>query len=394
MASLERWGWASIALNIGLSALNLAVAHTSGSLAVAAEMVHNLVDLAASVVVLVGLKLSERKSEVFPYGLYKVENLVAAGISILIFVVAYELAHEALLGEQRVPVVSVWILAGVLLSTLAPLIFSIFEMRAGRAGNSPCLIADAREYRVHVFTSGVVLIALLGATIDLHLERIAALVVVAMVAKTGWELLNDAMRVLLDASLDAATLQDARRIIQRHLSVIRLVEIFGRNAGRYRFLEARVEVRVQELDRADLVARELETELRRQIPFVERVLITVRPTSKEILRLALPMSAPQGPPDEHFGTAPYFLFVDLRSSDRSLGQREVAPNPFWGDPRGRGLKVAQWLIEHGVDVLLTPDDVGKKGPGYALREVGVEVLVVQKGDTDQALSEGARLLER
>jgi len=391
---MERWGWASISLNIGLSALNLAVAHTSGSLAVAAEMVHNLVDLAASVVVLVGLKLSERKSDVFPYGLYKVENLVAAGISILIFVVAYELACEALFGEQRVPAVSAWILAGVLLSTLAPLIFSIFEMQAGRAGNSPCLIADAREYRVHVFTSGVVLAALLGVTVDLHLERIAALVVVAMVAKTGWELLNDAMRVLLDASLDAATLRDARGIIQRHPSVVRLLEIFGRNAGRYRFLEARVEVRVQELERAELVVRELEKDLRSQIPFMERVLITVRSTSREILRLALPLSAPHGPPDKHFGTAPYFLFVDLRSTDGSLGHREVVPNPFWGDPRGRGLKVAQWLIEHGVDVLLTPDDVGKKGPGYALREVGVEVLVVRKGDMDEALSEGARLLER
>ena len=52
------------------------------------------------------------------------------------------------------------------------------------------------------------------------------------------------MRMLLDASIDAATLQDARRIIQCHPSVVRVLEVFGRNAGRYRFLEARVEVLV------------------------------------------------------------------------------------------------------------------------------------------------------
>jgi divalent metal cation (Fe/Co/Zn/Cd) transporter len=45
---VERWGWASIAVNVGLSTLNLGVLWLSGSLAVAAEMVHNFVDLARS----------------------------------------------------------------------------------------------------------------------------------------------------------------------------------------------------------------------------------------------------------------------------------------------------------------------------------------------------------
>jgi divalent metal cation (Fe/Co/Zn/Cd) transporter len=41
----SRVAWASIAVNIFLSLLNLTIAVASGSLAVAAEMVHNLVDL-------------------------------------------------------------------------------------------------------------------------------------------------------------------------------------------------------------------------------------------------------------------------------------------------------------------------------------------------------------
>jgi len=72
-----RVAWASIAVNIFLSLLNLAIALASGSLAVAAEMIHNLVDLVASVAVLAGVKISERKSRGFPYGLCKVEYLVA-----------------------------------------------------------------------------------------------------------------------------------------------------------------------------------------------------------------------------------------------------------------------------------------------------------------------------
>jgi divalent metal cation (Fe/Co/Zn/Cd) transporter len=54
---LERWGWGSIAVNVVLVALHGAVALRSGSLAVAAELVHNVVDLLSAVAVLVGLKL-------------------------------------------------------------------------------------------------------------------------------------------------------------------------------------------------------------------------------------------------------------------------------------------------------------------------------------------------
>jgi divalent metal cation (Fe/Co/Zn/Cd) transporter len=71
----SRVAWASIAVNIFLSLLNLAIALASGSLAVAAEMVHNLVDLVGSVAVLAGVKISERESQDLPYGLYKVENV-------------------------------------------------------------------------------------------------------------------------------------------------------------------------------------------------------------------------------------------------------------------------------------------------------------------------------
>jgi len=384
-ANVERWGWASIAVNVGLTALNLTVLWLSGSLAVAAEMVHNLVDLAASVAVLVGLKLSRRTSERFPYGLYKVENLVAAGVAMLIFLAAYEIAREALLGETALPRVTPWVLAGVGASALVPMVFSVFQMRAGRAANSPSLIADAQEYRVHVLTSGVVFAALVGHHLDLHLERIAALLVVLAVVKTGWDLLSDAMRVLLDASLDTETLARAREILESEPSLTNVSSLLGRNAGRYRFLEAVVEVRIRQFERADFIARELERKLLRQIPFLERALVEARPVSREIVRAALPLEAPEGPPCQRFGKAPYFLLVERRRSDAQILQRNPIANPFYEEPKGRGIKVARWLIEQEVDLVITPDDIGDKGPGHALREAGIEVVLTKAATVEQAL---------
>ena len=58
--NVERWGWYSVGLNVLLAALHAVIAAASGSLAVAAELVHNLVDFAAAVAVLAGIKLASR----------------------------------------------------------------------------------------------------------------------------------------------------------------------------------------------------------------------------------------------------------------------------------------------------------------------------------------------
>jgi hypothetical protein len=93
---VERVGLYSILVNLVLLALNLVMAGLSGSLALAAETTHNLADLTASGAVLVGLKLSQRTHRAFPYGLYKVENVVSLVVAFFIFFTAYEVAKEAL----------------------------------------------------------------------------------------------------------------------------------------------------------------------------------------------------------------------------------------------------------------------------------------------------------
>ncbi len=386
--SLEKWGWASISVNLILSSLNLVIAYASGSLAVLAELVHNLVDLVASIAVLVGLKLSKRKSRGFPYGLYKIENMVAAVIALLIFLACYEIVQEALLSKGKDTVVTPWIIGGIGLSLLIPLAFSFFEMRAGRAANSPSLVADAKEYRSHGLTSGVVLVSLIAHTVHLPVDKIAAFVVVVVVARTGWKLLSDSMRVLLDASLDAGTLMQAREIIEREPTVAEIHSLMGRNAGRYQFLEAEVEVKVRELERADLVARRLERALGKEIPHVERAIVDIKPVKSESLRLALPVEEHENLLDQHFGTASTFIVVEKRRADGDVIGRSVITNPFARDPKGRGIKVAHWLIGQKVDAVLTLDDIRNKGPGHALGDAGIDVIVTQVTTVEEAIEEG------
>jgi cation diffusion facilitator family transporter len=385
--NLRRWGWASIAVDALLAALHGLIALRSGSLAVAAELTHNLADLFAAVGVLVGLELAARKSKAFPYGLYKIENVVSAGLAISVFVTAYEVLRQAF-GASPPPVqVDAWMLPALVATGTIPLVFGYFELRAGRAANSPALIADALEFRVHALTTGLVFVALAASRLDLPLDRIAAAVIAAVVAKTGWELLRDSMRVLLDASLDGETLAAIRRAIETDPAVIELKWITGRNAGRFRFVEAGVALRTDALDRVQAVTARIERDVRARVKHLERALIHVEAPASPSLRCAIPQADRDGTVSKHFGEAPWFALLTLRRSDGALVERRLLDNPHAGLARAKGLRVAEWLIEQRVDCVLSAEDLGGKGPAYALQNAGVELVQSGARTLDAAIAD-------
>jgi len=385
--NVDRWGWYSIAVNVVLAIINLVVALASGSLAVEAELVHNLVDFLTAVGVLIGLKLATRKSKEFPYGLYKLENVITVVLAVMIFVTAYEIVREAIFTPTRQATVNVWMLVGVVLATAIPLVFSHYELRAGRAANSPALIADAKEYRAHVFTTGVVFAALLAQWFDFPLDRIAALVIVVAIGKTGWDLLADGMRVLLDASLDPDTLLQIREIITAEPTVAELKWVTGRNAGRFRFVEAEVTLRAHELERAEAATQRIEAQIRQAVPYVERVLIHAEPMKRTHLRYAVPVADSAGTLSGHLGEAPLFALVTVRLADKVVEEQEVLVNPYLGEERAKGIRVAEWLVTQKVDVVLLQEDLRGKGPVYVFGDAGVEMRKTEAATLSEVVEE-------
>jgi len=388
--SIERWGWYSIAVNVVLAVINLVVALASRSLAVEAEMVHNLVDFLTAVGVLIGLKLSARKSKAFPYGLYKLENVITVFLAVMVFVTAYEIARDALFTPPRQATVDAWMMGGVIVATIIPLVFSHFELRAGREANSPALIADAKEYRAHVFTTGVVFASLLAQWFNFPLDRAAALIIVVAIAKTGWDLLADGMRVLLDASLDPDTILQIREIITSEPTVAELKWVTGRNAGRFRFVEAELTLRIHDLEKAEATTRRIESQIRQAVPHVERVLIHAEPMERTHLYYAVPLVSPEGAISEHFGEAPYFGLARVRLADRVTEEQKTLANPCLGQERAKGICVAEWLVEQKVDVVLLKESMQGKGPVYVFGDAGVEMQVTGAESLGEALEQAGQ----
>jgi len=258
--------------------------------------------------------------------------------------------------------------------------------RPPRAAHSPALIADAKEYRVHVLTTGLVFSALLAQWVAFPLDRVVALIIVAAIVKTGWDVLYDAVRVLLDASLDSETMEQIREIVRADPAVGEVEWLTGRNAGRSRFVEAGLTLRIGDLARAHVATRRIEAAVRKAVPRIERILIHAEPAAATHVRYAVPLHDPMGKISQHFGEAPYFALVSVRRDGGKVQEQRVLANPHHQEPKKKGLRVAEWLMAHKVDIVLLRGSLHGKGPAYVLGDAGVEWRQIDAETLEEALA--------
>jgi cation diffusion facilitator family transporter len=377
MTQKEKIGVYSIGVNVLLVALKGGLAVLSGSVALVADAIHSTTDVISSVTVLAGIKISKRKSKNFPYGLYKVENFVSLLTSLFIFLAGYEIVKTVFfepftLKKEYLP----YAMGGLVAAMAITFAFSRYELRQGKAIGSPSLMADAKHIKADMLSSGVILAGLVGGLFDLELDRIAAIVVVLLVFKAGAGIFVDAFRVLLDASLDFKTLDQVKTIILKDPRVVSINGLWGRNSGQYKFIEADITIKAENLEKAHLVSQRIENHIRATVAHVDQILIHYAPQKRETRTVAVPLQNDRRNISEHFGTAPCFYVAKVRERDGVLLSEAYETNPFAGEEKGKGIKVSEWLLSKGVDRVYTPKGFEGKGPGYVFSDAGVDVVVI------------------
>jgi cation diffusion facilitator family transporter len=385
----ERLALSSLGINLVVAGLKYFLGVFSGSLALLADAVHSSADVVSSASIWAGIRISRRKTKRFPYGLYKVENLVALFTSALILLAGYEIVRSVLWVGERVRAARLpYAVGGVIAIALILLSFSRYELKKAKKLNSPSLQADAQHLATDLFSSCVILAGLVGTYLQIKfpVDKAAALVIVGLIAWVGVKIAVDAIRVLLDASLDFNTLNTIREIILGSPQVNKINSLTGRNSGRFKFIEAELTLKVRELEKAHFVTNQMEQRIRSQVPNVDHILIHYEPVKKETQVIALPLAEDQSHLSEHFGEAPYFLLLTLRSRDQKLLEEKLLPNPHRAVQSGKGIQVSEWLISQKVDKVIAAKSFEHKGPYYVFADAGVAMQQSDQKDLEQIKS--------
>jgi cation diffusion facilitator family transporter len=375
----------STLLNIFIAGSKGILAWLSGSSALLADTIHGFSDTFASLLVLVGIWLSKRKSKAFPWGLYKVENFVALVSAGLIFFAGYEIVHHVFKAEKTLILGHFYSSFFALLAIiLAIAFFSHFEAKKAKTLHSPSLIADASHWYSDIASTTLVLLSLLGSRVGYPiLDRLAALIMVGFIAKAGWDILKDSMRTLLDASVDPSTLNQIRNIIQRFSQVRETKSIQARNSGRFVFVRAELAFGIKKFSQAHQLSEEIEKTIRKEIPQVDKVTIHYEPVKKDFSIYAIPVEEDKNTFSDHFGEAPFFYFVRISTEGHIVQEEKILRNPYLKEEKGKGIKVSEWLLKNGVDTVYTKKPFVGKGPSYVFSNSDVEVIITEDKTIDE-----------
>ena len=375
----ERWALGSILLNLSLTILKFIFAIFTGSLALMAEAIHSFSDLAASVISFISVKIAVKKSKEFPYGLYKVENIAAIIIAIFLFFAAFEIIKEAFFEKKEIEVKNPEIAILVMvIAMVATFVYSKLEARAAKKLNSPVLLSDAEHIWADFLSSLIVVVGLIGVSLGYNIDKYAAAIVALFIMKSGWEILSNGVKVLLDVSLSDEEIKKIEQIVYKHPSVVRIKNIRGREAGSYKFLELELLLHNYSLRETHKIVDDIAEQIKKEIPNIDSIYIHYEPVRQEGLRVAFLVDDSNKIKD--FSTATKIITVDI---SKDLDVHINPPLETKPDEEFTGNLVSK--ID--VDIVVSKNHPMSFNTRWELSRAGVMVWETEKEDFEEALQE-------
>ena len=242
-SSAARLAAGSVAVAVAVLALKAMAWWVTGSVALYADALESIVNVAAALAALLAVRLSALPADAnHPYGHSKAEYFSAVLEGALIIVAALLILHEAW-GAFQAPRAPEQAGIGLAVAAVASGInaaWALFLGRRGKALRSPALMADARHLWADVVTSAGVLVGVGLVTLTglLWLDPLLAALTAVNIIFSGWRLLRESVGGLMDEAVPPATMERIRRIVAEQASgAIEAHDLRSRHAGRHTFLE-------------------------------------------------------------------------------------------------------------------------------------------------------------
>lgn len=243
----ERITLINIIINIVLAVLKLAVGALSGSQALVSDGVHSVTDIASSAVVLIGIRLSHRRSDPrHPYGHERIECVAAILLAVLVGVTGVGIGVSGVRG-----LISPNASASPGFIALTTAVFSVvvkelmfrYTKRAAMRSGSAALLADAWHLRTDALSSLGSVIGVVGAVAGAQwLDPLMALLIGLLIIKAAVEIFMDAIGRMIDRSCDPQLEQELLAEIAQVDGVVRTVELKTRLFGNRVLVEVSVAV--------------------------------------------------------------------------------------------------------------------------------------------------------
>jgi cation diffusion facilitator family transporter len=272
MTRVVRLAAGSLVIAAAVLALKLGAWWVTGSVALLADALESVVNVAAAGAALIAVQYSALPADAnHPYGHTKAEYFSAVLEGALIIVAALAILHAAW-GAYLAPRPPEDAVVGLLISAAATAInasWATLLRREGRRLRSPALLADARHLMADVVTSlgvlvGVGAVALTGR---LWLDPLIAALTAVNILWSGWYLMRESVGGLMDEAVEPGLLARIRGAVSTSAEgAIEAHDLRTRHAGRLTFIEFHLVVPGSlSVDDAHVICDRIEAALKAEI---------------------------------------------------------------------------------------------------------------------------------
>lgn len=232
-----------LVLNLGVAFAKIGFGYSSGTISVLSDGFHSLTDGASNVVGLVGVYAARQPPDAdHPYGHRKYETVAASVVTVFLLLVVIEVLRNAvndLVGRTSAHEITFGNFVVMLVTVGINLLVVSYESREAERLGSEVLLADAMQTRGDVWSSATVIGALIGARAGLSiLDPIAALVVAAFIAFSGYKVAQTTTRILSDRIVIAES--DLMEVVMSVPGVLGCHQIRTRGSADHVFLDLHV----------------------------------------------------------------------------------------------------------------------------------------------------------
>lgn len=269
-------------LVLGLTALiQIVIVVMSGSVALAADTIHNFADALTAVPLWIAFALGAKPAtRRYTYGFGRVEDLAGSFVVAMITMSAIIAGYEAiarLIHPQRIEHVG-WVALAGLVGFIGNEWVALYRIRVGHRIGSAALIADGLHARTDGFTSLAVLCSAGGVALGFPLaDPIVGLLITAAILAVLRTAARDVFRRLLDG-VDPAMVDAAEQALAARPGVQAVRSVRMRWIGHRLHADAELDVDpALDLAQAHRIAHDAEHELTHTVPKLTTALIHAYP---------------------------------------------------------------------------------------------------------------------
>lgn len=269
-------------LVLGLTALiQIVIVVMSGSVALAADTIHNFADALTAVPLWIAFALGAKPAtRRYTYGFGRVEDLAGSFVVAMITMSAIIAGYEAiarLIHPQQIEHVG-WVALAGLVGFIGNEWVALYRIRVGHRIGSAALIADGLHARTDGFTSLAVLCSAGGVALGFPLaDPIVGLLITAAILAVLRTATRDVFRRLLDG-VDPAMVDAAEQALAARPGVQAVRSVRMRWIGHRLHADAELDVDpALDLAQAHRIAHDAEHELTHTVPKLTTALIHAYP---------------------------------------------------------------------------------------------------------------------